>query len=107
MVHASVRMLIPPGRSDEVMRFLGSFVQQTRCEPGCVRCHVYRDDEEPDGVLLDEVWRDEESLIGHLRSHAYHDVLEISELSSAPPEFSFEMILTQSGMEMIEKARTL
>ena len=107
MIHASVRMLIPSDKCDEVLRFLGSFVQQARYEPGCLRCHVYRDGEVTNGVLLDELWSDEESLINHLRTHAYHDVLVISELSSAPPEFRFEMILTQSGLELIEKARIM
>ena len=106
MVHASVRMLIPPGRCAEVLGFLKVFAQQTRCEPGCLRCHIYRDDETAEGVLLDEHWSDEESLMNHLRSHAFHNVLEISELSSAPPEFRFEAILNQSGLEMIEMART-
>ena len=73
VVHASVRMLIPPQKRDEVLGILGSLSQKTRYEPGCISCRVYRGEEEEDGILLEELWSDEEAsgtpspLIGFLQ----------------------------------------
>ena len=107
MVHASVRLLIPPGTRDEVLGILSVLAQRTRFDRGCIRCHVYRDEEEEEGVLLDELWSDEESLNDHLRSSGFRNVLLVSELSTAPPEFRFETVLNQSGIETIENARSI
>ena len=104
MVHASIRMFIPPGKYSDVMRFLGPFAQQTRCEPGCLECNVYRDGEGGEVVLLDQQWSDKESLMNHLRTPAFHDVLVISELSTVRPEFRFETVMSRAGLELIEQA---
>jgi quinol monooxygenase YgiN len=106
VVHASVRMLIPSQKRDEVLGILGSLSRMTRYEPGCIRCRVYRGEEEEDGILLDELWSDEEQLERHLRSSEFYKVLLVSELSSAPPEFRFERVLHSSGIETIVKARS-
>ena len=105
MVRASVRMLIPSQKRDEVLSILVSLSQKTRYEPGCINCRVFRGEEE-DGILLDELWSDEEHLEHHLRSTEFYKVLLVSELSSAPPEFRFDTIMHSSGIETIVKART-
>ena len=106
MVHASVRMQIPSQKRDEVLGILGTLSRKTRYDPGCISCRVYRGEEEEDGILLEELWSDEEFLEHHLRSSEFYKVLLVSELSSAPPEFRFETILHSSGIETIVKART-
>ena len=106
MVHASVRMLIPPQKRDEVLGILGTLSRKTRYNPGCLSCRVYRGTEEEDWILLEELWSDEECLEHHLRSSEFYKVLLVSELSSVPPEFRFETVLHSSGIETIVKART-
>ena len=107
MIHASVRMLIPAPKRDEVLGLLCDLSRKARDQPGCVSCCVYRGIEEKDAILLDEVWNDEAYLEQHLRSADFQKVIVISELSSAPPEFKFETILHSSGIETIVKARNL
>lgn len=106
MVHASVRMRIPSNKQDEVLSILGSLSRKTRYDPGCISCRVYCGQEEEDGILLEELWSDEEHLEHHLRSAEFYKVLLVSELSNAPPEFRFDTILHSSGIETIVKART-
>ena len=106
VVHASVRMQIPSQMRDEVLGILGSLSQKTRYEPGCISCRVYRGEEEEDGILLEELWSDEEQMEHHLRSSEFYKVLLVSELSRTPPEFRFETVLRSSGIETIVKART-
>ena len=104
MVHASVRLLIPSDKRDEVLGILSMLALQTKLDSGCIQCHVYRDEDCDAGILLDELWSDEESLKNHLRSSGFRNVLLVSELSTSPPEFRFETVLNQSGIETIEKA---
>jgi quinol monooxygenase YgiN len=106
MVHASVRMQIPSQMRDEVLGILGTLSRKTRYDPGCISCRVYRGAEDEDGILLEELWSDEEFLDHHLRSSEFYKVLLVSELSSAPPEFRFDTVLQSSGIETIVKART-
>jgi quinol monooxygenase YgiN len=106
MVHASIRMMIPPAKQEEVLGILGLFVQRARYDSGCLSCHVYRDGEMSEGILLDELWSDEESLDNHLGSPEFRNVLLVSEESMVPPVFRFETIQSLTGIETIEKART-
>ena len=105
MVHASVRMQIPSQKRDEVLGILSNLSRKTRYEAGCVSCRVYLGAEEEDGILLDEIWSDEQLLDHHLRSANFNKVIQLVELSSAPPEFKFETVLHSSGIETIVKAK--
>ena len=105
MIHASIRMQIPFQKRDEVLGILSNLSRKTRYEAGCVSCRVYRGAEEEDGLLMDEIWSDEHSLGHHFRSANFNKVIQLAELSSAPPEFRFDTILHSAGIEAIEKAR--
>jgi len=56
-------------------------------------------------IVLEEFWRDEEALEGHIRSDEYHKVLLVVELAVEPPEIRFDPISHSTGFETIEKAR--
>ena len=105
MVHANLRMLIPPRERGDVVDFLVSFARRTRFEPGCIGCRVYRDLEQKKGILLEELWKDEEHLERHLRTSGFQKVLLVLELSPAAPEISFEAVTRSTGIETIEEAR--
>jgi quinol monooxygenase YgiN len=105
-IRVRVRMLIPPQKKGEVLSILMSLSQITRYDQGCVSCRVYRGVEVEDEILLEELWSDEKMLEHHLRSSDFHNVLLVSELSRTPPEFTFEKVLSLSGIETIVKART-
>jgi quinol monooxygenase YgiN len=105
MIHASVRMLIPSHKQDEVVKILITLSRKTRDEPGCYSCRVYRGMDEESAILLDEIWSDEFLLDHHLRTANFNKVLQLSELSSAPPEFRFDTIMHSAGIETIVKAR--
>jgi quinol monooxygenase YgiN len=105
MVHACIKMRIPPDKLEEVVGILISFARQTRYEPGCLRCNVYLDGEMTEEILLDEFWSDQTSLDAHLLSIQARVVFEIAELSTVPPEFRFETINHLSGLESVEMTR--
>jgi quinol monooxygenase YgiN len=107
MIQATIRMLIPSKRRGEVMEILGSIAGRCRFEPGCMGCRVYQDAEEKQVIMLEELWRDEESLKHHLRSDEYRRVLLVVEMAQEYPEIRFNTISYSAGLEAIEKARNL
>ena len=106
MIHASIRMQIPYPQRNEVLKVLGTVARKTLYEAGCTSCRVYCGAEEEDGILLDEIWSEELLLEHHFRSANFNKVIQLAELSSAPPEFRFDTVLQSSGIETIVKART-
>ncbi len=105
MIHATIRMLLPPKKRGEMMEILGSIAERCRFEPGCISSRVYQDAEEKHVILFEELWRDEESLERHLRSDEYRRVLLVVEMALEPPEIRFNRISHSTGVETVEKAR--
>jgi quinol monooxygenase YgiN len=106
MVHATIRILIPPKRRAEVLDIFSSVAERSRFEEGCIDCRVYQDVESEPVFLLDQRWESREDLERHLRSEEFRKVLLVLEMSLEPPEVRFEEIAHTGGMEAIEKARS-
>ena len=105
MILATIRMMISPHKSGEVLKILRSMAEQCRYDPGCLSCHIYEDLQEKNILMLEEVWMAEEDLDLHLRSDEYHNLLLVLELAVKQPEIRFDTISSSTGIETIEKAR--
>ena len=107
MVHATIRMLIPPKRRGEVIKILNSLAERSRFEAGCIGTRVYRDVEVEPAILIEQLWKSGEDLERYLRSEEYRKVLLVVEMAVEPPEIRFDEISRSSGVETIEKARNV
>ena len=105
MVHATIRMLIPPKRRGEVMEILSSLAERSRFEAGCIGTRVYQDVEVEPAILIEQLWKSGEDLERYLRSEEYRKVLLVVEMAVEPPEIRFDEISRSSGVETIEKVR--
>ncbi len=106
MFLATVRMVMPPEKLAEAARILGRTAEQARVETGCERCHVYRDAQEANAILLEQAWNNEEELDRHLRSDGFRDVLVVMEMALEPPEIQFSAIARVEGIERAKAARS-
>jgi quinol monooxygenase YgiN len=106
MVRSTIRMLIPLEKQSEALEILGSIIEQTQFEPGCISCRIYQGVEEARAILLEEFWTSDEDLQHHLRSEKYRKILLVVEMAAEPPEIRFDSIAHSSGVETIEQART-
>jgi len=106
MVRSIIRMLIPLEKQSEALEILGSMIEQTQFEPGCLSCRLYRGVEDTLAIMLEELWLSEEDVQRHLRSDKYHKVLLVVEMAVEPPEIRFDTIALSMGVERIEQART-
>jgi len=105
MVRATIRMLIALEKQSEALEILGSMIEQTQFEPGCVSCRLYRGVEDARAIMLEELWTSDEDVQRHLRSEKYRKILLVVEMSTEPPEICFDIIAHSSGVETIEQAR--
>ena len=105
MVRSTIRMLIPLEKQSEALEILGSTIEQTQFEPGCISCRLYRGVDEVGVILIEELWMSEEDVNRHLRSDKYNKILLVVELASEPPDIRFDTIVQSTGVETIEKAR--
>jgi len=105
MVHATIRMLIPPKSRGGVLEILSSLAERFRFEPGCICCRIYQGQEVEPMIMLEQLWESGEDLERHLRSKEFHKVLLVLEMSLEPPEIRFEEVSRSTGVETIEKAR--
>jgi quinol monooxygenase YgiN len=105
MIHATIRILIPPKRRGEVLGILTTLAERSRFDPDCVSCRVYQDVELEPMILFDQIWTNKEALERYLRSEEFLKVLLIVDMSPEPPEIRFDEVSRSSGVETIEKAR--
>jgi quinol monooxygenase YgiN len=105
MVRSTIRMLLPIEKQSEALEILGSTIEQTQFEPGCVSCRIYRGVEDVRAVMLEELWMSDEDVQRHLRSEKYRKILLVVEMAAEPPEIRFDIITHSGGVETIEQAR--
>ena len=105
MVRSIIRMRIPPEKQREALEILGSMIEETQFEPGCVSCRLYRGVEDARVIMFEELWTSDEDVQRHLQSDKYHRILLVVEMAEEPPEIRFDTIAHSTGVESIEKAR--
>jgi hypothetical protein len=56
--------------------------------------------------MFQQLWSDEENMERYLRSDEYRQVLLVLEMAMKQPEIRFDTILSSTGIETIERARS-
>lgn len=88
-----------PLAMDALRQLLGP----TRVLPGCARCELLLDTEDPNRITLLERWMDEESLVRHIASREFRAVLAVVDISIVEPEVRFDWIARSQGLEFIKE----
>ena len=99
-------MEIPSQKSAEVLKILRSVVDLCKYDSGNLSCHIYRDLEKENVIMIEEMWRSQEDLERHLRSEEYRNLLLVVELALECPEIKFNTISSSTGIETIEQTRS-
>ena len=105
MVLATIRMTITAKKFGEALRIVRSVTEQSRVQPGCLSSRVYRNGQEDNVLLFEQLWRNEADLERHLQSEEYQQVLLVMEMAMKQPEIRFDTISSSTGIETIGKAR--
>ena len=105
IVISTLRILTAPQARAGIVRTLAAQLGSTRVQPGCRRCDLYQDVENPGAITLVEEWESQGELSLRLRSEDYRAVLAAIELSRERPEIHFDTVIRRGGLEVIVAAR--
>lgn len=104
-IRSAIRLSISLKKQSEVLEILESVHKQVRFEPKCLHARLYREANEAENIMIEELWSDDEGLRQHLQSDAYRRILLVIEMANVPPEILFDKIIQSSGIETIQKER--
>jgi quinol monooxygenase YgiN len=107
MIQASLRIVAPAGKRDEIVRTFRSLLEPTGVKHGCLGCRLYQDVTDDNALTYVEEWETCEDFERHLRSDQYRKHLALIDLSTSPPELRFHTISETSGIEYLAAVRTL
>ena len=105
MVIFTLRILTAPQARAELVRTLTAQLGSTRVQPGCRKCDLYQDVENPEAITLVEEWESQGDLSLRLRSEDYRAVLAAIDLSQEQPEIYFDTVITRGDLEVVVAAR--
>jgi quinol monooxygenase YgiN len=69
-------MLFQRGKTDEAIEYLKLVVEINQQEPGCNRCAMHRDVDDPDVIVIVERWDSRDAYELHLEQRHIHDLAE-------------------------------
>ena len=105
MVISTLRIHTAPQTRAEVVRTLAAQLVSTRVQPGCRKCDLYQDVEDPEAITLVEEWESKGEMSLRFRSEDYRAVLAAIELSQGQPEFCCDTVIKRGGLEVVVAAR--
>jgi quinol monooxygenase YgiN len=105
MVISTLRIVTVPKSRAEVIRTLAAQLGPTSVQPGCLRCDLYRDVEDPGAITLVEEWESQAELDLRLRSDDYRSVLAAIEMAQEQPVIHFDTVTQRTGLEIVASAR--
>jgi quinol monooxygenase YgiN len=107
MIQATLTIATAVGQRQGILQALRSLVSPTRVEPGCLRCLLYEQVDDPGSFTLFEEWSTRRDWERRLRSEGFRRLLILLELSARPPDVRFRMVSRTMGMEAIAAARAV
>jgi quinol monooxygenase YgiN len=105
MVISTLRIITALKSRAEVIRTLLAQLGPMRVQPGCLRCDLYRDVDDPGAITLVEEWDSQAELDLRLGSEEYRAVLAAIELAQEQPVIHFDTVIRRAGLEIVASAR--
>lgn len=102
MIVFSTKLCVPSPQRAALARTLTALLEPVRVAPGCLRCQLYQDFEDPNGFLLVEEWDSQAMLERYLQSDACKTLLAVLELYTHPPTIRFDHVARRDGIEVIQ-----
>ena len=104
MIQASLRIVAPADKREEVLDVLRRLKGPTEVSKGCRVCRVLQDAED-EGVLMYLVqWDTQDEVEEHFRSERFRRLLPYIEMSVEPPEVEVSPIDRVGGIEFLVAA---
>jgi len=99
VIRASLRLKPASDKLSEARQIFLAMVEPTRVAPGCLGCHLYQDLLEPQILLFEERWENEESLNRHVRTEQYRKVLLVMDQKPLKEIHSVQIIVVTDATD--------
>ncbi|WP_025141920.1 putative quinol monooxygenase [Pedobacter jeongneungensis] len=74
-IHVFAKWQIIEGELHNVLAYLPELAEKSTAEPGNLYYKVYQDNADPNLIMLNEAYQDEEALVAHRNSQHYQDIV--------------------------------
>jgi quinol monooxygenase YgiN len=101
MIQASLRIVAPERKREEILGVLSCLKGPTEVSRGCRGCRIVQDVEDENVLTYIVKWETQEDLEEHLRSERFRRLLPYIEMSREPPEVDFSTIDQVRGIEFM------
>ena len=85
MIQASLRLVAPKQKREEILDVLSCLKGPTEVSRGCRACRILQDAEDKNVLTYLVTWETQEELEEHLRSDRFRRLLPYIEMSREPP----------------------
>lgn len=75
MVKVIVKSFLPEDRSNELLELAKELVEITVKQEGCIKYEMYRDENNPEVLIMIEEWETKEALANHMSSDYYKRIV--------------------------------
>ena len=101
MIQASLRIVSPKEKREEILGILSQLQGPTEVVAECQACRILQDVEDENTLTYLVTWKTREDLEEHLRSDRFRRLLPYIEISREPPEVDFSTIDQVRGIEFL------
>ena len=106
MIQASLRIVAPEGKREEILGILSRLKGPTEVLAECRACRITQDVADENVLTYLVTWETQEDLEEHLRSDRFRRLLPYIEMSREPPEVDFSSIKHIHGIEFLVELLT-
>lgn len=101
MIQASLRIVAPEKKREEILGVLSCLKGPAEATRGCRACRILQDAEDKNVLTYLVTWETQADLEEHLRSERFRRLLPYIEMSREPPEAAFSTIGQVRGIEFM------
>jgi quinol monooxygenase YgiN len=108
MIIELVDISVSPAKRQELGKALVWLKGALQVQPGCLRCRVFQiwpAQDFADFWQIEARWDGQQNLIRHIQSDTFKRLLQLMELSAAPPVLEFLAVAELRGLDLVEAAR--
>jgi quinol monooxygenase YgiN len=105
MILSTVRLAISAEHRPEALRILRVFLGHSTAQAGCAGFWLTQDLTRPQALTISSQWVTRDALHEHVRSAEYRLLMAVIDLSTTPPEISFDELDHLGGLDLVEVLR--
>lgn len=105
MIELRIQLPTRPDQTASVSQALAMLAVSAQADHRCVRAQTAANVEDPDTLIYEEEWLDEQSLAMRVQSERFNMALSLMENCPAPPLLEFRFLSGVRGLDYVTEVR--